>query len=957
MGRQFALSAREQTQTVITMRSLEDLASLAFLEFLERECKAYVTLVRLNSPYLNSAKEALMEAMTGYLSGALSRLQRSEAARIRSTLVHLLVRAHYPSPASRNGYKLTETAAPVDALATGEDRMNHDIDAMKASGRKCCSICCSGAFLVETMMSVLVDPDLDEIAFPKTVPSIAERIYKDKPLQGKLFFDLNTVLYHYVQSLMEHPTVVPYLNRIDVRGVLYGRLDEQEDRYKLLSVSAETGDYLDVAAALSGNQPPLMENATAYTMQLMCELFESRSASVPFENLTHLLLNNECLSTRSASWRRTNDDALSDRLMFGIGQSCPHLKALDLSQVSQLAPECLLYLIYNDAYRYLHKYMYLPADYPPFYALDTGLYGTEAPHDPRQRPCPWCYIGGDKKTPFVQDLRPDIYVLDDRLYEFVERHPEAQLDAGAFLKHCVKASQLLLAFEDSVYTLRNKQLDVSRWFSDMKEAPALVKRQMDERQTQTRLCRSMEELRLPMDVHDAKSWFVPLFLHAMPNLVTLGQAEIYDGLDMMKNVRAFDDFTPRNCKLKELQVDLNDGSFSRIHETVKANMRSMEIANTLWGQKFSGPYYYRSFGNANIVENQFSLKAWIKKDVLQGQNVGPLFNEPEDVKTKWTGQLKELTAFCPLLTALTITVQSGVLDDDGLSAAGASVWEPLRTGLPLLEALSVHGSWTDAADLLSCVGRNLKSVQVDVTTALIPKFSNNAVQELRQGYVDWIGHYCPHLVSLAVGYQKPGQAYSLKYALEVSDAFPDPNFATFRRLEEFVVLGNVTCNAYKHVFERAHAVKNITVLGKVVAETDADSPAFSEMTFTKERLLHSFSDNPLPALENYEVDMVLNSIETARYFLEILPTSAKRVSHLRVKVFVQMDAAGEDGPQIGDLIAQTFRQMVEFKLSVKKRELQSPLGSKIEWSWEREGILTVLLQQNMLQNISELLEP
>ena len=52
-------------------------------------------------------------------------------------------------------------------------------------------------------------------------------------------------------------------------------------------------------------------------------------------------------------------------------------------------------------------------------------------------------------------------------------------------------------------------------------------------------------------------------------------------------------------------------------------------------------------------------------------------------------------------------------------------------------------------------------------------------------------------------------------------------------------------------------------------------------------------------------------------------------------------------------------QMVEFKLSCKKRELERSRfeGCKIEWSWEREGILTILLQQNILQNVSELLEP
>ena len=98
-----------------------------------------------------------------------------------------------------------------------------------------------------------------------------------------------------------------------------------------------------------------------------------------------------------------------------------------------------------------------------------------------------------------------------------------------------------------------------------------------------------------------------------------------------------------------------------------------------------------------------------------------------------------------------------------------------------------------------------------------------------------------------------------------------------------------------------------------------------------------------------------------------MPRTVRKISHLRIKVSVQLDdlgpgggGEGEQGAQMGDLVAQTFRKMVQFKLACKNREMLAVAtgdACKIEWSWEREGILTILLQQNILQNVSELLEP
>ena len=69
---------------------------------------------------------------------------------------------------------------------------------------------------------------------------------------------------------------------------------------------------------------------------------------------------------------------------------------------------------------------------------------------------------------------------------------------------------------------------------------------------------------------------------------------------------------------------------------------------------------------------------------------------------------------------------------------------------------------------------------------------------------------------------------------------------------------------------------------QVLAEV-GEPDKYSLMTFTKDRLVRSFSDNPFGRLDLYEVDMTLSNIEAAKYFLDkVMPISVKKIGHLKV---------------------------------------------------------------------------
>ena len=111
------------------------------------------------------------------------------------------------------------------------------------------------------------------------------------------------------------------------------------------------------------------------------------------------------------------------------------------------------------------------------------------------------------------------------------------------------------------------------------------------------------------------------------------------------------------------------------------------------------------------------------------------------------------------------------------------------------------------------------------------------------------------------------------------------------------------------------------------------------------------------ALIRVDAPMTFASISAATKWLDMLPTTVKFIAHLTVKVSIPSESGigGGATESIGDLVATCLRQMVEFKLNCRKREVEN--DARVGWSWRREGILTILLQQQIMTSVSELIDP
>ena len=258
-----------------------------------------------------------------------------------------------------------------------------------------------------------------------------------------------------------------------------------------------------------------------------------------------------------------------------------------------------------------------------------------------------------------------------------------------------------------------------------------------------------------------------------------------------------------------------------------------------------------------------------------------------------------------------------------------------------------------------------------------------------------------------------GTDRKLNHALNISSAYSDKGFACYRYLQEFEANGNITITAFEFLWFRALMLKELKVKGVIVIDGEninaltgnvqgsSNNPTvpgaegggvdnvgpdenelmqlmqnhaaiggnpvpignhengsslrcrYSEIVFTSDRVLRIFSMNPMVALVRIDVPMTFASIDSATRWLDMMPMSVRFIAHLTVKVSIPSETQG--GESIGDLVATCLRHMVEFKLNCKKREIEN--DARVGWSWRREGILTMLLQQQIMTSVQELIDP
>ena len=259
-------------------------------------------------------------------------------------------------------------------------------------------------------------------------------------------------------------------------------------------------------------------------------------------------------------------------------------------------------------------------------------------------------------------------------------------------------------------------------------------------------------------------------ISAAPNLITVGNADVYDGLELLQDIReknAVNDKStskgevPFRTNLEEINVSFEDTATSRIREDMNLRLNSLAREYLHWNQ-FIRPNdqslrlgtYLRSYSTDTNKENAepFHLDNWIRKTCkFRGSE---LLAEPQVVKARWIEKVKTIAKMCPRLKTLNLSIQPSILFDD---ADAYEVWCPLAsqisTGVrglvPYLTEVSVHDScWSDVSGLLKVAGDKIEKLTLMLRRDIKYKISDATSME----QVNLVPHLCSRMRNLHLGY-------------------------------------------------------------------------------------------------------------------------------------------------------------------------------------------------------------
>lgn len=916
--------------------SLETLSLHVYLSYLEEECASYVTMTHVDSPFWNPVKDRLLDVLKRQIDSVLAEPQ---SGAIRKRMFEQITSGLYPSTHNRNAYASHDPAPFHDE--DDEDEIGAELEQIKYFGRRCCSPCCTGAFVLETMLAVIVNEDLADLVFPADLKS---KIFRRKAVAGFLFVDFPSILVHFIRRLdamsedggggrrRRHPA----LEKLCFEIGLLGSLDSQLVHEGVLKSSVEMRRYYDFPWKFSDSHA---RPNTDFAMLTLNNLF-SRGAGF-FRHLSEIRLTNECINTRISA-KGVRGGHVAVELVSGIAYSCPVLRILDLSSVASLSPECLVYLCFQDAFSLLHKYMYLP-EYRES-AVDGLRLDTESgggrKHDGVTY-CPWC---DDAATANVVragcefEVRETPYVLDDRLYDFIEKNcgvldrlseqdrlaaagddasdSEAEPAAAAamHLNFCVKVSDLINGFTDDVFELRRSGTDgddVS--FPRQGQKCEYNVKSVGDEDTRTKLCSTMEQLLLPMDIADSKAWVTPLFLRAFPNLRSLGDSYVYEGIklsqDLFLLLEELDDL-----RLEEVSLCFEDFTSYKVKERILKSIKSLVSKRPLWNT-FAG----------NNIFLRFSLSRWIEEEIDEVLDLPDLVG----IRAKWVSQIDTVVRRCPRLRKMKLSIQPSIL-----SSTDKGLWLPFANAAHLEELHVSSSCWADVLGLLETVGPRLKVLSLVLNSPKSMRDDNIASAE----FVNTVPYLCQNLERVFLGYRQGDRPHSLCASAEYNGE------ANYGRCKSFEATGNITMEAFSYLWRRAKELEVLKITGTVVTSLNN-----GEVTFNKDRIEALFEDNPMSRLRTLDVNLTVGSIAAAKLLLQKLPAQMDLVATLNVKVSIPESLEGEN---FGDLVSSVLGRMAAFK-----EECHGRRGCKVVWNWKREGILTILLQQQMLLSVSDLIDP
>ncbi|CAB4067446.1 unnamed protein product [Lepeophtheirus salmonis] len=440
--------------------SLESLSVKRYLQFLEAECAAYVALTQKDSVLLKGVSKRMLELLKEQINDVMTGLASSA---LREKMMDLILGSkEFPSPQYCNVLQRQSSSSSPNTSKNSrsgpedEDEEDDEDDDEDRVFSNCPNTCCTGAYIQETMVGVIMSADIRQLIF--NLDKVTSRRRRDAHYTE---FNVPVVLSHLLASThgrysqLERIVFADNFIR-DERSSPFSLIEEDnlfmdlttnfrsKSRFfaMLNHQNAQTDKFVKHFGTANDHQvvEVIPDNAKSDRKGLVVDLLVLFRDVVPkdlgYYKLTELTLKNniQCELYSKANFQF--------ELLARIGFSCPRLRILDIFGTDTWA-DCLIAFFFRDAFHSLHRYLF-------FMENEDDENSAYHPHD-ITRYCQFCL---DQLHPNAVE-RPftinPIIPLIDNIYDYVlKKYPKRSF---CILRNCVKVSDLLQAPYSTIYEL------------------------------------------------------------------------------------------------------------------------------------------------------------------------------------------------------------------------------------------------------------------------------------------------------------------------------------------------------------------------------------------------------------------------------------------------------------------------------------------------------------------------
>ena len=953
-----------------TVSSLERLAMNNYLLLLQDACYGYIQMERLGSLFLKDIISRMIPTLRKQLSSQMFGVQSTS---VRQDMITEVLSGRFPTAEYHNQYEFipNERINSPDNLSGNSNQIHPDtsdiqvgMDESRLHGRKCNSICCTGAFIVETMLCVIINEDVRELRFDKN--SSDHFWHKSKSLKRYVPLQIPSVLAHYSASIHkykgpEKDRKIPRLERLIIQNTdLTSRTFAiRNNHFDVLTSYPETLHYLEIPGKLSGVAGSEYQyeygGFSEHLMVAITDIFDYRFDSFP--KMSEIILGREAINTMFKMKSSGDGSCVSVSFFRGIGRCCPNLRVLDISGSICLSPDFLILLFFRDAYHTLHSQnVWLPEFGKNFNTIvqNNVCELSEIKKHDLSKYCAFCFDEWCKNK--VRSHDPDIRVfpIDDRLYDEIE--DTFGETSKLYLMNVIKISDLVQAsINEPDWHILNRPSGPKPWSADWQSPyPLFGECELDGEEiwykpdspvsyrpcyaeefgshglqnwenepfdsnmmVMNKIVKSLQVLRLNIDSIHPKYELIPFLLAVMPQIKTLGHVDVVRGLKMIRDI-------PSLSFIKADSLEELEFVFGSHHST---NVDVSWADNDIY----------------EFVEN-FGIR--IKQNM--GRNDISKTNEQRiaEIRNELIGDIRLISEECPNLRKLLISLFG---DFEYLNErTDQNLWLPFAEKLTQLEDFTLHAHrWSHVI----CLLRTLQALPIKKMYLSLNDQGREETEESNQQQIhpaipklETLLEICPNLEYLTC-------SFSLR-SVDISDSTDvEADNSSCFDLKYLIVHTYMTKRAFNYLWAKAKNLASLRVTTLINRDqyprnadeaTNHQANSYNEVDVTR-----LFRSNPMKNLEKFNVEMTFKNIETAKMFVDSLPHT-KEITTLNVRVGLSADDFENQELMLVGL-AQIMRSMKSFKEYCNQKQTQN--GQRIVWRWQKYGFLESLSEMGPLNDL------